>query len=213
MKSIRYGLDVLKASFRYKKVLLNTFYVLGKIGVKITPLYLTRESVQGDLNIQPPNDFGTISYEVLAPTEIHRIYDHPETRNFAQTVKHFNEGTCLCFALKQNIELMAFMFADLERGFYDSNSFKLRPNEAYIFGTYTYRKHRGKNLAPYLNYRAYKVLAEMGRTVLLSYTEFFNAPALNFKKKLGAKHLRLDLYIRLFYLFKWRLGLRKYPID
>jgi hypothetical protein len=113
--------------------------------------------------------------------------------------------------LKQNEEIMAFMWCNFDRCSW-MHDFTLKSDEAYLFGVFTYAKYRGKNLAPYLNSQMYKALSGMGRTRLFSLTACFNTPALNFKKKLGARYVKMGLFIKLFHKIKWDICLKEYPV-
>ena len=64
-----------------------------------------------------------------------------------------------------------------------------------------WKPYRGKNLAPYLRYKSYEMLKEMGRDKLYSISEYFNSPAVKFKQKLNAKKLKIILFINLFNKF------------
>jgi ribosomal protein S18 acetylase RimI-like enzyme len=139
-----------------------------------------------------------------------RVYDHPETKEYATLVKAFRNDSHLCFGLKQNQEIMAFMWCNLDRCHWYASPFALKEDEAYLFDAYTYKKYRGMNLAPYLMYQVYKSLNKIGRTKLFSITEYLNTPAMKFKKKLGCRHLKLALFIKPFRLFKWNITLKDF---
>ena len=103
------------------------------------------------------------------------------------------------------------MWCNFDRCSWDGYMFKLTADEAYLFGVYTYRKYRGMNLAPYLNSQLYKALCEMGRTRLFSVIVYFNTPAINFKKKLNARYVKMGIFIKLFHKIKWNISLKEYP--
>jgi hypothetical protein len=52
----------------------------------------------------------------------------------------------------------------------------------------------------------------MGRANFYSITEYFNIPAQKFKKKLGARPLRLDVHIRLGSRYQRNITLKKYRV-
>ena len=84
-------------------------------------------------------------------------------------------------------------------------------DEAYLENMYTYENFRGKNLAPYLRYQCYKMLAGEGKNVCYSMTQCFNTSSRKFKAKLGARHRELYLHIGLFKRFRRTVLLRRYP--
>jgi hypothetical protein len=70
--------------------------------------------------------------------------------------------------------------------------------------------YRGKGIAPYIRYLGYKELERLGRTRLYSISIYFNTPAVNFKKKLGAEFLELRLRVRLFRKWERDVRVKKY---
>ena len=88
--------------------------------------------------------------------------------------------------------------------------FPLKDDEAYLCSAVTFRAYRGKNMAPFLRYELYKHLNQIGRTNFYSITEFFNTSAQKFKEKLGAKPIKLGLYVGLFNRWQWSITLKKY---
>jgi Acetyltransferase (GNAT) family len=198
--------------YRQKKLLLYTTYVLSKMGILIIPFYLTQESPQDNLKIKISSKYESIACGFLPRSDIEKIYNHPETREYAQREREFINDNCLCFGLKQNDEIMAFMWCNLRRCHINWLPLNLQDNEAYLFSAYTYNKYRGMNLAPYLRYQFYKALHEIGRTRFLSLTEYFNSAAVSFKKKLNAKHVKLSIYVRFFSRFHRTFTLKRYSI-
>jgi hypothetical protein len=57
----------------------------------------------------------------------------------------------------------------------------------------------------------YTHLADMGRTRLYSITEFENIASIKFKRKLGARNLKLGMKITLLNKYRRNLILRNYP--
>ena len=70
--------------------------------------------------------------------------------------------------------------------------------------------YRGKGIAPYIRYQLYKELTKLGRNKLYSISDFFNAPAIKFKKKLNAKSHKLILFIEIFNKWRFSLLIKKY---
>jgi hypothetical protein len=209
---LKWGLGVLKESFQQHKFLLYVTYALNRVGVQIVPYYLTLNSYKGDLPIKLAPELRDASCGFLAPSEIEQIYEHPETREFAPIEQDFGQDTFRCFAIKKNREIMSFVWCNLDRSHWAISPFALKQDEAYLFNAYTYRKYRGLNLAPYVRHEMDKALFQMGRTRLLSFTEFLNAPARRYKEKLGCRHLKLACYFKLFSRFHWTINLRDYRL-
>ncbi len=201
--------SLVAGEFKYKKVLLNVTYVLGKVGITISPYYFYLEEADNRINIKLSPALDSTVSGFLSPADLEKVYHHPETQGYAALEKVFKDDKHFCFALKQGDEVMSFTWCDMDKIRW-VKSIDLKPDEAYMFNAYTYKKYRGMNIAPYLRFYLYKYLKELGRTKIYSYTEYFNTPAVNYKKKLKAKPLKLGLYIRLFSKIKWDLTLKKY---
>ncbi len=88
--------------------------------------------------------------------------------------------------------------------------FPLKNDEAYLFRARTMNAYRGKNLAPFLRYELYKKFAEMGYNQFYSITEYFNAPAAKFKKKLNAQNIKLCFYLGLFHKRLFNVTIKEY---
>jgi hypothetical protein len=201
---------VVAEGIKHKKLLLYGSYALSKIGLTIAPYYLTRESASENLKVSFPSDLGSIRCGFLTLPEIGTIYSNSETRGYAALASTFKNDDCLCFAIKQDQEIMAFMWCNLTRCNSSFNSFFLTEDEAYLFNAHTYKKYRGFNLAPYLRCEIYKYLKEIGRTRIFSYTEYFNAPAVNFKKKIKAKHVKLGIHIKILFKYERNFTLKTF---
>ena len=195
---------------RQRLVLLSMFNRLGVIGIKIRPYYLTEEFPldETDLSLNPKLEPMVAGF--LSSSEIKEICAHPETAELKEETEKILEDGCLCFGLKYNNEIVAYTWCDLCKCHDRMLLFLLKEDEVYLFKAYTYEAYRGKNLAPFLRLQLYKHLNEMGRTKFYSVTDFFNTPAVKFKKKLGAKPLKLFLRIGLFNKYHWNITLKEY---
>jgi hypothetical protein len=115
-----------------------------------------------------------------------------------------------CIGIKYKGKVAAFMWINFRELNYKSLHMKLKSNEAYLWNMYTMEAYRGKNLAPYLRYKSYELLHAMGKDTLYSISEYFNTPAIKFKKKLNARIMKIALYIRLFNKVEWNITIRSY---
>jgi len=200
----------------YGLILQSIRFKLMRNGVEFTPYYLMQEGLKF-VTIIPeingiPKDY---SFAFLGPDDI-------KTMGVAKVVGFFSEEKSLallkaggkCIALKHNEEIAAYMWIDLaEINFIKSKIIPLKSNEAYLWEIRTTESYKGKNLAPYLRYKSYEVLKEMGRDVLYSVSVCFNKPTIRFKKKLNAKKLKLLLFIQLFNKFRRHFTLKSYKIN
>jgi hypothetical protein len=120
-----------------------------------------------------------------------------------------------CLVVRHQGSLAAFSWFDLESCHSSLYKFKLNEGEAYLFDAYTLKPFRGKDIACHLRFKLYQELEAMGRNNLYSITEYFNKPAVRFKKKLNSKPLILGIHIRLFKKWSrsWKIKGYRYPND
>ncbi|MFT4832558.1 MAG: hypothetical protein ACI815_002214, partial [Psychroserpens sp.] len=116
----------------------------------------------------------------------------------------------VCIGLENNKEIAAYMFIGLNSFNFKQKKFNILENEAYLFNMWTFHSFRGRNLAPYLRYKGYELLNEMGRDTKYSITEYFNKSSIKFKNKLNSKHLKLYIYLELFGTIKKHYLIRSY---
>jgi hypothetical protein len=212
-KHLKIYLNYLNEGYKQRKLMLYFTYVLAKAGIQIVPYYLLMESYQQNLKIRLPPEAEPVVCGLLTRPEIEKIYHHPETEGFAILENEFCNDRCLCFGIKHNQEIMAFSWANLDRCHWGISPFALKEDEAYMFDAYTYKKYRGMNLAPYLRHQFNKYLGENGRTRLYSFTEYLNTPAVNFKKKINSRFVRLTLYIKILNRFHWSFKIKEYLVS
>jgi GNAT superfamily N-acetyltransferase len=177
-----------------------------KLGIQIHLVYLIREGItEGVARLQQDRvegyDVAFLGLEDMM--EMARIpYRPARYEELKNRLKHGN----LCLGAKRDGHLVAFTWCNLTRCETEGYSFPLNDYEAYLFDAYTTHELRGQGLAPALRYRLYEELARKGRTKLYSISDRFNAPALRFKLKLGARILKSDWYVTLFR--RWHFGPR-----
>ena len=203
-------IKLIQERIRERMVLVSISHLLERVGVKVVPYYVTRESLcdKVDLNLEPK--LKTLVCGFLSPSEVRQLFSLPEISNLAAEADNWQKSGCLCFALKHNNEISAYMWCNLHQSNSDLSDLPLKVNEAYLFRARTMNAYRGKNLAPFLRYELYKNLNEMGYTTFYSITEYFNAPAVSFKKKLKAQNIKVCFYLGLFHKRLLNITLKKY---
>jgi len=184
--------------------------MLERTGIEIVPYYVTYESLNHETEPSVDPELGPVAACLLSPAEIEAVYTHPDSKVMGDMKSTYLAERCLCFGLKLNGDMAAYMWCNLHRCHNHLNKFPLKEDEAYLCSAVTFKAYRGKNLAPFLRYELYRYLNQIGRTNYYSLTEFFNTSALKFKEKLGARPLRLSLYIGLFNRCRWNITLRRY---
>ena len=198
----------LLSKFKHGLVLHSVRNQLNRIGIKISPYYWVQEGI----NAAEPGIIGDISeYNVgfIDPEELIKTKDNLRSYSLEVLLNYFKAGN-RCLGLKHKDELASFMFINLTECDFTPDKVPLKDDEAYLTFMYTFEAFRGKNLAPYLRYKSYGVLKEMGRNKIYSVSAYFNSAAIRYKEKLNAKNLKLMLYAELFKKIKWSVRLRTY---
>ena len=120
------------------------------------------------------------------------------------------QNRSLCVALRHQEKIVAFTWCDTENRRHKILPIELSENEAFLYDAYTAKAYRGKNLIVSVRHRAYEELEKIGRFRFLSTSDFFNKPAIRFKKKLHAVPLQLVFYICLFNKIEKKFALKEY---
>ena len=178
--------------------------------IEIRPYYLHQEFLldEGTVTLEPKLGHCTLGF--LTPAEIKAMSASSEVSESEDILLEWLANGCRCIGIKHDGEIAAYMWYNLRKCDHEFLSFPLKEDEAYLFDARTFKAYKGKNLAPYLRHQLYKHLGQMGRTKFYSITKAFNTSALNFKKKLKAKPLKLYLYVKLFQRFSWNIPLKSY---
>jgi hypothetical protein len=184
--------------FKYSHILRFFFDCVSKLGVRISPFYIFEEIFYSQ---SAPVQFeGFEEYEIgfWGPKEIQSMALIPGRRYSEKDLLDRLRDGHLCFGLKKNGEPVAFSWCNLKEFSFKWDRFPLKADEAYLFDSYTCVGYRGKGIAPYLRYHFYREIEKIGRTKLYSMSDFFNTPAVNFKKKLNARKKKLNLHVEFF---------------
>jgi len=196
---------------RYGMVIYYILDRLKPIGLTIKPYFWEREyyipASDLQVNITPRMDNLTSSF--LETSEIENISEHPE-RDVSDLVNERISDGCLCFGVKHEQEIVAYTWCNLKRCNHKPLQSNLKKTGAYLFDMYTFKAYRGKNIAPYMRHQLYSHLKEMGRTDFFSITDAFNNASIRFKRKLGARPIKLYLYLKAGNFFERNILLRRY---
>lgn len=192
--------------------LLQSLYNASRLVIQIIPFYLVREYPAGNVEEQTccAPAIEHIDVVSLGEEDMKTISETPGVRHTRQElVKRLSDGW-LCLGLNHHSRMIAWMWSNPNACDSRLLRFPLRENEAYLTDARTLEEFRGKNLAPYLRQELYRRLRDMGRTEIYSITEYFNRPAVAFKKKLGAKASGFYLHVLLLKKLEFTVRLRKY---
>ncbi|MFC2164289.1 GNAT family N-acetyltransferase [Acidobacteriota bacterium] len=179
---------------------------IGQKGLRIYPYYLIQERKDTDDPPDIKDNIEEYTFQFMVPEDIEILPESEElSRSKSVFRKRLDKGN-KCFCAQHHGQIVAYTWFDFEACRFIEPLFNLKENEAYLFDMYTLKSHRGKNIAPHLRYKSYEALNEMGRDTFFSISEYFNAPAIKFKKKLNAKFL--GTYIMFDLYRKWKGNLR-----
>lgn len=208
----RYKAGFIKKIFnriRYGLVLQVIRNRLAAIGFDFLLYYLFRENMD---DIKLPDIDGNISdykVEFLQAEDMKIIgYDNPgfTTEKF---LEHLSLGR-KCIGVRYKDDIISFVWFDFEECNFKPYKFKLKSNEVYCYNLFTFEPYRGKNIAPWLKYRSYEMLREMGIDTSYSIIEYVNSSSLRYAKKLKFTKMKLGLYIKLFKKYEWNITLMTY---
>lgn len=213
LKTNRNHVPILKKiliKLRYGLALQSFRYLLMKIGIEITPYYLFQEGINPDkikmtkdidryyscelLKAEDMEILGAINYAGFTKEKLLALMDSGEK----------------CIGIRHQDEIPVFMWVNFKELSYKSTVMQLKTNEAYLWFMYTMESYRGKNLAPFLRYKSYEILKELGVDTMYSISDYFNSPAVKFKTKLNARRLKLILFIQLFHKMQHSYTLKTY---
>lgn len=182
--------------------------LLDRIGIKIVPFYLYQEGFFITKIPYIQEMTSDYSIHMLGSEDMAIIADINRDREekYLASLKAGEK----CIGIKHKGEIAAFMWITFTEIRYNLTLIHLKGNEAFLRSMNTLEPYKGRNLAPYLRYKSYLILKEMGRDTFYSISECFNFPAVRFKEKLKAKKLRCILYIELFKKNRWSFVLKSY---
>lgn len=181
--------------------------------VRIVPYYLMRECLGDEDKVILKPQLQSLDVEFLSLPEIKTIAKHPEVlEQEEELVKRYEDG-CLCLGIKHEGEIAAYTWCDPRYFQFKKVRYKLKENEAYLFDIRTFKAYRGKNLAPYLRYQLYKHLAAQGYSIFYSITAMLHTSSIRFKLKLGAKRLKIYVYVCFINTFFLNIPLKTFKSD
>jgi GNAT superfamily N-acetyltransferase len=205
-------IDRIRDKFKQHQVLQSITTVLNNVGIQIVPYYITREFLDDQYQPTLDPELATAVFSILSPAETKALFNRPESEGLQEEKVWLLAQNCTCFAIKFGEDIAAYTWVNLQRCYSTYSDFPIKEDEASFCHTVTFKAYRGKNVAPFLRYELYKYLTRIGRTKFYSVTEALNSPAVKFKKKLGARHSKLGLYIGLLNRCLCNITLKKYRI-
>jgi len=180
-----------------------------RMGIEISPYYLFQEGMENSAIPAIKGLESDYSFGILLSADMEHMENNGSGFTPENFLDFFKAGQ-KCIGIKHEGKVAAFMWINFSELKYKTFLLQLKSNEAYLWSMFTMEAYRGKNLAPYLRYKSYELLNEMGRDTLYSISEYFNTPAVKFKRKLNARILKLLLYIRIFKKLERNFTLKTY---
>lgn len=182
---------------------------MAKLGVDVMPYFWTLEGTE---IIKPPEVNGETSSFVISRFSVE---DVDEAQNliagsYYKKLRAYIEEGQICVGIKDNSNIVAFMFIKRDAFLFRGKTFLFNKHEAYLHSMYTFENYRGRRIAPYLRYHCYGICKELGFTKVYSVSEYFNKSSKRFKRKLKAKQTAFYLSIILFKRYKKTYLLKRY---
>ena len=190
-------------------VLNAIFWRLKNLGITLSPYYIIQE---GEFYGQTKNWAGLCDLshnKFLGKDEIGEVALLGGEADVKHLLHRLDLGH-LCFGLFIDDKLVAYMWCDLKEFNHQPYRHFLEKNEAYLYDARVAPSYRGKNLAPFFRAQFYSALKQYSKDTFFSYSDFANTPAIRFKKKLGARFLKLCLYMNLWGKYSNNWVLRDY---
>jgi GNAT superfamily N-acetyltransferase len=171
---------------------------LKKIKIMVSPyLIFVEEFYENITSPQIDNELNKYKIIFLGREDMKTIEALPDRiPTEAELLNRLNEQK-VCMALKLGQEIVAFTWYDLKECNIKGIKCPINDNEAYLFDAYTLPSYRGKGIAPFVRYRSYQELKNIGKHRLLSFSDYYNTPAIRFKQKLKAKPVELRIAVSL----------------
>ena len=202
--------ETIKSKMRYGGLPRLIFDALARIGINIAPYYIF---IEEDFGQPPPGlseRFKDYDVALLTTDDMKTIANIPGKEESEQQLRKRLEKGNLCIGIKHNSNLVGFSWCHLTEITIKGNEKPIKDDEAYLFDAYTMVPYRGKGIAPFIRYKSYQKLAELGKTKLYSVSGVFNVSAINFKKKLNANIVEKHMYIEIFRKWHYTLLVKKY---
>lgn len=105
-----------------------------------------------------------------------------------------------CHTLRNESDIITFAFICFRQANYLGTNLTLKPNEAYIYFSYTFPAYRGNNYARELRYKIYQHYKALGIDTYYSFVNANNKAGLKFKEGLNAIKLKKLVYIKFLFI-------------
>ena len=187
---------------------------LEKVGFDITPYYMFEEDVKGNPRLKQDHN---LSYEVIDASMVEPIAsEFPDKKRIWVNTwnRRLSEGEFGLLA-RYDGEIAGFCWANMNYCTRPSGKFMcdIADDQCYLHDMVVAPKFRGKRLAPMIREAQFGMLADRGLLRGISFSKFFNKPAIRFKEKLNARITALRCEVILFGRFEFDFKLRNYTTE
>jgi hypothetical protein len=196
--------EKIRSKLRHRTALMWLTDRLMALGFTVKLSYWVREQVAQTLPAgMQEDDFRDFTFVELTYDDMQKVAADAE----GDLSLEYLQGTISlpgvkCYALRHGSQIAcmtSFNFVECASKFLPR---RMKENEVYCFDMFTMKPYRGRNLAPYLRYKAMQAVEALGKDTFYSISDYLNPPAIRFKKKMHAEFLELHLYVALFNFFK-----------
>lgn len=182
---------------------------LERLGILLRPYYIVKEGEYDQQTSIGGEQYESYTSSFLGKDEIDEVTFLDGRIDQKQLFRRLDRGH-LCFGLRKEGNLVAYMWCDLREFDFAPYRHTLNKNEAYLYDARVTPDDRGKGLAPYFRKQVYIALKQYSKDTFFSFSDYYNKPAIRFKKKLGSQFLKLCLYVNLWNKFSKNWVLRDY---
>jgi GNAT superfamily N-acetyltransferase len=191
------------------RVIEGGLWRLARSGLKLYPYVAVREAVEKVAvpALPTPLRAGWATKEHLDTLDALWSGRNGTTR--ARILARFSAGN-RCFAIWDGDTITAATWCDFDVINHEPARRSLEPHEVYLFDAFVSPAARGRNLAPIMRAACYEACRSLGRSTMLSFTDYFNESSHRFKAKLGARRLHLALQVTLLHRWSHTFIVRRY---
>jgi ribosomal protein S18 acetylase RimI-like enzyme len=181
---------------------------LRRLGLDLNLFWLFREGATADEH--SPTDLSKrYPSSILDSADLESATAYESWHTVESFQSRLNEGH-VCIVVKDAGRVIGFTWANPQDVHDSACNFPLESGQAYLYDAYVAPAYRGKGLAPYLRKECYRHLRQLGFKSYFSISDYFNTPAVRFKKKLRAIPVRLFLKVAVGRRFQRTWVLRDY---
>ncbi len=192
--------DTIHSSFVVRAIE-GVLWRLARRGLKLYPYVAVQEAVDTVAVPALPAPLRTGWVTEAQSDALDALWSGHNGTTRARILARFAAGN-RCFAIWDGDSIPAATWCDFDVVSHQPAHRALDPHEVYLFDAFVSPAARGRNLAPIMRAACYDACRELGRTTMLSFTDYFNESSHRFKAKLGARRLHVALQVTL--LHRWR---------